>query len=62
MNLKKEITIQTTKKSFSLVNNPLTENDFLNMIRISENGPNITLKESKEAWLKRRKQLEKVKL
>ena len=48
------------KKSFALAGNSMSDNEFNNMIEEAEKGNNITLKESKKVWAKRRKALEKI--
>jgi hypothetical protein len=47
------------KKSFALPKNPITENEFISMIKSAENVNSTSLKESKKLWTKRRKALEK---
>jgi hypothetical protein len=49
-----------TKKSFAIVGNSISHNEFKNMIEDAEKGTSISLKESKKIWIKRRKALEKI--
>ena len=44
-------------KNPALPGNPMTEEEFKNLILSRENGPSISLKEAKAKWQKKRKQL-----